>query len=147
MRNGGNVFDRAQDLFEVVIVRLLQVIVAVVIALAMVELISLLYDSIGRNLFTNGSTESGVIKSVSDLQRAVQRAFSAVLLVILGLEILETLRTYFVEHRVKLQIVVVVALIAVSRHIIQLDFEHVAGSVLAGMAALVVALTGSYFLM
>jgi len=42
--------------------------------------------------------------------------------------------------------IVLVAIIAVGRHITQLDFEHVGGPALAGIAALVLALTAGYWL-
>jgi uncharacterized membrane protein (DUF373 family) len=80
------------------------------------------------------------------LLQAVQRAFSGILLIVLGLELLETLRVYFTQHRVRLELVIVVALIAVSRHVINLDFEHLSGASIAGIAALIVALTGGYYL-
>ena len=42
--------------------------------------------------------------------------------------------------------ILIVAVIAVSRHIIQLDFEHADGFVLIGIGALVISLTAGYFL-
>lgn len=139
--------DRLQSLLAVAIVRVLQLILLVVISVAVVELCMLIYDAIARNFFAASAAEGGPISSVPDLQRAVQRAFAAILLVILGLELLETLRTYFTEHRMRLQIIIVVALIAVGRHVIQLDFEHLSGGVLAGIGVLIIALAGSYYLM
>jgi uncharacterized membrane protein (DUF373 family) len=64
----------------------------------------------------------------------------------LGLELLETLKTYFQDYHIRTEVILVVAIIAVGRHIIQTDFEHTSGSVLVGMAALIVALAVSYYL-
>jgi uncharacterized membrane protein (DUF373 family) len=50
------------------------------------------------------------------------------------------LRTYFSEHSVKVEIILILALIAVGRHIIQLDFEHVDGVLLLGIAVLIIGL-------
>jgi uncharacterized membrane protein (DUF373 family) len=86
------------------------------------------------------------IDTVPLLTQAVQRAFAGILLIVLGLELLETLRVYFAHHRVRLEIILVVAMIAVSRHVIVLDFEHLSGASIAGIAALVLALAGGYFL-
>jgi len=69
-----------------------------------------------------------------------------VLLIVLGLELLETLRVYFAQHRVRLEIILVVAIIAVARHVINLDFHHLSGAEIAGTAALFLALTGGYYL-
>jgi uncharacterized membrane protein (DUF373 family) len=86
------------------------------------------------------------IRSIPLLTEAVQRGFSGVLLIVLGLELLETLRVYFAHHRVRLELILVVALIAVARHVINLDFHAISGGDIAGIAALVVALAGGYYL-
>ena len=54
----------------------------------------------------------------------LQRGFGGVLVVLLGLELLDTLKAYFSEHHIRVEVIIVVAMIAVGRHIIQLDFEH-----------------------
>ena len=86
------------------------------------------------------------IDSVPELMKSVQTAFSGVLLIILGLELMETLRVYFKSHRVRLETILAVAIIAVGRHVINLDVEHMAGASLIGVATVVLALTGGYFL-
>lgn len=139
---------RISSAFEAGIVVALQFIMMFVIALAVVELVRLLLAAIAYQWFGIGSplTQFVDIGSVDDLQRALQRAFGGVLLVLLGLELFDTLRTYFKEHRLRLEIILVVAIIAVGRHVILLDFEHLNGLMLIGIASLIVALTGGYFL-
>jgi uncharacterized membrane protein (DUF373 family) len=86
------------------------------------------------------------LTSVPLLTEAVQRGFGGVLLIVLGLELLETLRVYVTQHRVRLEIILVVAIIAVGRHVINLDYHQLENSGLLGLAALVVALTAGYYL-
>ncbi|ABF08874.1 uncharacterized membrane protein (DUF373 family) [Cupriavidus metallidurans] len=86
------------------------------------------------------------IDTVPELMKSVQTAFSGVLLIILGLELMETLRVYFRSHRVRLETILAVAIIAVGRHVINLDVEHMSGGSLMGVAAVVLSLTGGYFL-
>ncbi|MDM0018082.1 phosphate-starvation-inducible PsiE family protein [Variovorax saccharolyticus] len=86
------------------------------------------------------------IDSVPELMKSVQTAFSGVLLIILGLELMETLRVYFKSHRIRLETILAVAIIAVGRHVINLDVEHMAGSSLFGIAAIVLALAGGFVL-
>ena len=88
----------------------------------------------------------GDISSIPMLTEAVQRGFAGVLLIVLGLELLETLRMYFAHHRVRLEIILVVAIIAVARHVINLDFHDLSGAEIAGVGALILALTGGYYL-
>lgn len=98
-------------------------------------------------LFIRGvSVNVAKIDSVGMLLPLMQRCFAGVLTVVLGLELLETLRTYFEHHHVKLEVILIVAIIAVARHVIQLDFEHTSGPMLAGLSAVIVSLTSGYFL-
>jgi uncharacterized membrane protein (DUF373 family) len=76
----------------------------------------------------------------------LQRGFGGVLIVLLGLELMETLKTYFSEHHIRVEVILVVAIIAVGRHIIKLDFEHVSASLLFGLSVLMIGLTTGYFL-
>jgi uncharacterized membrane protein (DUF373 family) len=86
------------------------------------------------------------VESIDGIQAAIQHVFAGVLLLMLGLELLETLKTYFQDNRIRTEVILVVAMIAVGRHIIQIDFEHSSGSVLAGTAGLMLALALSYYL-
>jgi uncharacterized membrane protein (DUF373 family) len=84
------------------------------------------------------------ISNVAELQQAIQALFAGVLLVVLGLELMETLRNYFIEHRLRVELLICVALIAVARHVIQLDYEHTEPRLVAAMAFLVLSLAASY---
>ena len=84
------------------------------------------------------------IDNIADLQAAIQALFAGVLLVVLGLELMDTLRNYFIEHRLRVELLISVALIAVARHVIQLDYEHSNPWLVAAMAFLVLSLTASY---
>ena len=126
---------RASEFFVVTAAGLL-VIVAVLISTGV------LYT-----LFINGlRTNLTAIGSIETLQPAIQKVFAGVLLLMLGLELLETLKTYFKHYHVRTEVIVVVAIIAVGRHIIQIDFEHTSAAVLLGTAGLMLALAVSYFL-
>ncbi len=116
-----------------------QVFLLVVIVLAVVVLGMLAYQGIGGGQFLS-------IHTAPEFQMRVQNAFGGALLVLLGLELLETVRTYFTEHRIRLEVIMIVAMIAVSRHIIVIDFEHADGLWLVGVASLVLALSAAYYL-
>jgi uncharacterized membrane protein (DUF373 family) len=130
--------ERFMRLFERGIIYAAQALLMLVIIAALLQLWYLFAVALRERLVD--------INTIPMLTEAVQRAFSGVLLIVLGLELLETLRVYFTHHRVRLEIILVVAIIAVGRHVINLDFEHLSGAMVAGIAALVVALTGGYYL-
>jgi uncharacterized membrane protein (DUF373 family) len=91
-------------------------------------------------------TSVASVSSIEELQVEVERVFAGVLLLLLGLELLKGLSSFFVGYRVQVEIIVVVALIAVARHIMLVDFDHVPALELLGIAALVLALALSYAL-
>ncbi len=136
--------DKFSSNFERIVIVLLQILLLAVLVIAIAEMFVLFYQAIARH-FDGGQTVLDV-ETVSDLQRAVQRAFAGILLIILGLELLDTLRSYFTEHRLRLEIILIIATIAIGRHIIVLDFEHVRGDTLLGIAALTLAVTVGYYL-
>jgi uncharacterized membrane protein (DUF373 family) len=113
-------------------------LLAVAVAIAVVVLYVLIFSGLRANIAS--------LESLSTLQLALQNVFGGVLLVLLGLELIDTLRIYFIDHHIRTEVILVVAMIAVGRHIIQIDFEHTGGFELIGMAAITVALAVSYFL-
>lgn len=129
-------------MFENATVRVMKLLLMIVIGLAVLELCIMLFSSIVK-LIQTGFHHIG---TVNDLQSQVQRAFGGFLLVILGLELLETLKSFFTEHRIRLRIILIVAIIALARHVILLDVGHLNGVVLIGIGVLVLALIGGYFL-
>jgi len=138
MSNAASKTERLFRWFEIIIVAALQVLLGILILMATITLYGLFFEGVRNSIHEIGSTE--------DLHGALQRGFGGVLVVLLGLELMETLKTYFSEHHIRVEVILIVAIIAVGRHIIKLDFEHASASFLAGLAALMVALAGGYFL-
>jgi uncharacterized membrane protein (DUF373 family) len=72
--------------------------------------------------------------------------FGFFLMIFIGLELLESIRAYLREDKVHAEVVFLVALVAVSRKAIILDYKEIAPEVLYGMAALIAALGMGYYL-
>ncbi len=72
--------------------------------------------------------------------------FGFFLMILIGLELVETIRIYHQEHTLRAEFVLVVALIAVARKVIVYDFKTDPMGGL-GIAAMVLALAIGYFLM
>lgn len=70
--------------------------------------------------------------------------FGLFLLVLLGIELLETMRAYMREHVVHVEVVMVVAIIAIARKVIILDIKELNGLTLLGLGALLAALAFGY---
>lgn len=74
------------------------------------------------------------------------QVFGFFLMVLIGLELLETIKAYLKEDRVHAEVVFLVAIVAVSRKVIILEYEKATIELLLGMSALIVALGVGYFL-
>lgn len=72
--------------------------------------------------------------------------FGFFLLILIGVELLETIKAYLVEHVVHVEIVIEVALIAIARKVIVLDLSKHSGVTVLAIAALVLALACAYFI-
>ena len=73
--------------------------------------------------------------------------FAFFLMVLIGLELVETTKMYLEEDVFHVEVVVLVAIIAVARKIIIIDYESVSYSMLLSVAALMIALSIGYFLL
>jgi uncharacterized membrane protein (DUF373 family) len=128
--------NRLPFLFDLWVLRILRATLGVGIIAALATLVYLMIFEMRRAL--------GEIETIPQLQEAVQRLFAGILLVVLGLELMDTLRNYFIEHRLRVELLISVALIAVARHVIQLDYEHTSAWLVASLALLVFSLAASY---
>jgi uncharacterized membrane protein (DUF373 family) len=72
--------------------------------------------------------------------------FGFFLMVLIGLELLESIKAYLEEDRIHAEVVFLVAIVAISRKVIILDYKEVKPEVLFGMSALIVALGIGYYL-
>ncbi len=80
-----------------------------------------------------------------DLEEMLE-VFGFFMMVLIGLELLETIKAYFEENRIHAEVVFLVALVAVATKVILLDYEKLTALYLVGLAAIIVALAAGYFL-
>jgi uncharacterized membrane protein (DUF373 family) len=73
--------------------------------------------------------------------------FSFFLMVLIGLELVETIKMYLDENVFHVEVVVLLAIIAVARKIIIIDYDSVSYEMLLSMGALMIALSAGYFLL
>ena len=73
--------------------------------------------------------------------------FSLFLLVLIGIELLHSVKTFLLRREIHLESVLTVAMIAVARKIIVLEPKEWPVGTLLGLAALVLALSISYYVM
>jgi len=72
--------------------------------------------------------------------------FGYFLLVLIGIELLETFKIYLEENVINVQVVLLVAIIAIARKVIILDVKSLPSMTLIGIGVIVVSLSTGYYL-
>ena len=75
------------------------------------------------------------------------KIFGFFLLILIGLELVETLKVYISEEIVHVEFVFLVAIIAVTRKVIILDIKNLDPLTLIGLASIILALSGGFYLL
>jgi uncharacterized membrane protein (DUF373 family) len=71
--------------------------------------------------------------------------FGLALIILIGLELLKVLKLFLLEDKIKPEIIVEIAVIAICNKIITLDTKHTSGDVLLGIAAILIGLSVGYY--
>jgi len=119
--------------FERGIVHILIVMMMLVLLLATVEL--------GWIIVRDIVTPPVILLEIGELLEI----FGFFLLVLIGVELLETIKAYLVEQVIHVEIVLEVALIAIARKVIILDLEKYSELTLVGIAALILSIAAAVY--
>ena len=112
------------------------VVMAIIVAASIVELVIILYIEIFNS-------RSGLLfLEINELFRI----FGFVFMVLIGFELMETVEMYFKENVIHAEVVLLVAVIAVSRKVILLDLEKYDPLAIVGLGLIILALGGCYYL-
>jgi len=119
--------------FEKAITVTLVVMMAVVVLLATIEL--------GWIIIKDVITPPVLLLEINELLDI----FGLFLLVLIGVELLETIKAYLKENVVHFEVVLTVAMIAIARKVITLDVKDLPAMTLVGIAAIIVALAAANY--
>ncbi len=73
--------------------------------------------------------------------------FGMFLLVLIGVELLETVKMYLTKKTVHVEVVFTVAMIAIARKVIILDVKELSSLTLMGIGVIIIALSAGYYLL
>ena len=120
--------------FERIMYIALIILLGGVILFSIVELVWLLYVGIFR-----------ITEYRLDNLELIQ-VFGFFLLVVIGIELLDTLKAYLRENVIHVEIVILAAVIAIARKVIILEPEYSDGALMAGMGVIIIGLGIAYYL-
>jgi uncharacterized membrane protein (DUF373 family) len=125
---------RYLKLLQKAIIFLLLTIISIILVIAIVNVF---YETF-TGLFT---------QPISDfISCQVTNLFSLFLVILIGIELLEAVKAFLKEDIVHVEIVVLVAIIAIARKVIVWDFKGSTAMDMIGLAIMVFALSISFFL-
>ena len=120
-------------------------LVVAALSLLMVVLVAVMLAVVGYIFVTRVGRFTIKVDDFAELQKASLHSFAGILLVLLGLELLETVKIYFREHSVRVEVILLLGLIAMGRHVLEMDLYTINPLVLFGFSSLVLSLAISYF--
>ncbi len=126
--------DKFLKYFETLIIWGIILLMAIILVLAFLDILYVIQREIT-------SSPTLVIDA-----NGLMGLFSLFLVLLIGLELLQTVKTYLREDIVHVEFVVLVAIIAISRKAIVWDFDKYSTEELISLAIMILALGGTYFL-
>lgn len=120
--------------FQTIIIKIIMVMMVFVILSAMLE--------IGWLLITDISNPPYFIIGVDK----ILDVFALFFLVIIGIELLETVKMIIIESSMNVDVIILVGITAVVRKILIVDLKNTDPLFLIGMGVLIIALAGTYYL-
>jgi uncharacterized membrane protein (DUF373 family) len=132
-----------QGVFMLLFLKKIERLIVTALLVMMVITVFLATIEVGWILAKDIITEPMFLLEVEELLDI----FGLFLLVLIGIELMETLKVYLTERAIHVEVVFTVALIAVGRKVIILDVKQLPGTTLLAIAAIIVAMSFGYFLL
>ena len=126
--------EKILKIFEKVIIVTLLVLMMIAVFFATIELAIIIFEQIVNPPF--------LLLDIAEMLEI----FGFFMMVLIGHELLESIKAYLHEDRIHAEVIFLVAIVAVSRKIIILDYKTTTPEMLYGMAAVIIALGLGYFL-
>jgi len=144
-------FDIVYVRFERAITILISVTLMLVLAYATFAFLVSLYMLISEtNVFTEMRAlvdeQNTIEKPIERIQRGLFNIFGGFLLILLGIELIGTMKYFAEKNHIKIESIVAISIIATSRHLITLDFHHTEPAVLFAVGFISLSLLIGYYL-
>lgn len=112
-----------------------------IVLYASVEIIEPIYQ-FGKALLHPGDDETRLLITKEQTAQVLSVFFN----ILIAIELIDTFNLYVKEHNVKVQNILLIGLIAVSRKLLVLDVGHADGLSNIGFASIILALSLGYYL-
>jgi uncharacterized membrane protein (DUF373 family) len=120
----------------------LESLIVLSLLVMMVSVVFLATIELGWTIIKDVITPPVILLEIDELLEV----FGMFLLVLIGVELLETVKMYLAKRTVHVEVVFTVAMIAIARKVIILDIKEVSGLTLVGIGVIIITLSGGYYL-
>lgn len=125
--------------FEKWVIIILGLILGVFIVFSLFELIVLIV----KELTSVNNYGNGLLLNPNEIKQFLDLFF----IILIAFELLETIRVYLKDNVFHAEYIVLVGIIALIRKIVLLDFDKIESLTILGIGVLLIALSGSYYLL
>lgn len=125
------------------LVKRIEEIIMTALIIMMIIVVTLSAIELGWILLKDILSSPVLILDVNELLEV----FGTFLLVLIGIELLETLKVYISKKELRAETIVLVAIIALARKVITLDLKSLPGDSMLGIAAFTLSLTVGYYVL
>jgi uncharacterized membrane protein (DUF373 family) len=122
--------------FERIIILSLLAMMSIVVLLGTVELAVILVEQMLESPWI-------ILLDINEMLTI----FGFFLMILIGLELMETMKVYLVEETVHVEIIFLVAIIAITRKVIILDVKSLSPLASIGVAAIILSLSIGYYVL
>ncbi len=122
------------SLFEKAIIIVLIIMMALVLLLATIDL--------GYVLLANILSPPVLLLDIKE----ILEIFGLFLLVLIGLELLETIKVYIAENIIRVQVVFMVALITIAREVIVMDIHKIQSLKMIAIGVIILSISIGYYI-
>jgi uncharacterized membrane protein (DUF373 family) len=116
------------------------VVVILMVLMAVVVLSSI--ANFGWKIYRNVIMRSFLLLDYNQLMEI----FSFLLVVFIGIELLESIKTYIAEKTIRVEVILLVSIMAIARKVIVLDLREVHDLTLIGIGVIAITMTAGYYL-
>jgi uncharacterized membrane protein (DUF373 family) len=131
------------DHFERFIVVVLLILLMLVILFATLQFASAIFHGVAEHVWHYLFRRN--LQEVSSQIDVMHDVFAQFLLILIGIELMKTIMMYLDEHVIHVEVVLTVAIIAIARHAIDINYRDTSPLAVLSTGGLVLALTLGYY--
>jgi uncharacterized membrane protein (DUF373 family) len=129
--------NKFAHLLEMAVFYVLSTVLAIYIAIEMLELVYQLF----KVIFAVHPEGERLLITHEQTKKIIPVFFN----ILIAAELFDTLKSYIHDHSIKVQSILLIGLMAIGRKLLILDYSHTDGLTNMGLAALILSLSAGYY--